>query len=158
MAPEIQDDIVRLAERMLDASKAKKLAITWFGGEPLMATDVIEALSARLIRVAEERGCTYEAWIFTNGYLLSEDVVDLLLRCRINNVHIPLDGTETTNDATRRLIGGRLPPSSGSWITSPCSSPHLRRSSVPTRTWAMSVSWTSSSGLCLPAPKRRAPS
>ena len=72
-----------------------------------MATDVIEALSARLIRVAEERGCTYEAWIFTNGYLLSEDVVDLLLRCRINNVHIPLDGTETTNDATRRLIGGR---------------------------------------------------
>ncbi len=107
MAPEIQDDIARLAERMLDASKAKKLAITWFGGEPLMATDVIEALSARLIRVAEERGCTYETWIFTNGYLLSEDVVDLLLRCRINNVHIPLDGTETTNDATRRLIGGR---------------------------------------------------
>ena len=106
MAPEIQDDVVALAERMLDAGHAKKLTITWFGGEPLMATDVIEALSPRLIEVAESRGCEYQAWIFTNGYLLSEDVVDLLLRCRVMNVHIPLDGVGATNDATRRLVGG----------------------------------------------------
>jgi uncharacterized protein len=91
---------------MLDASHARKLTITWFGGEPLMAADVIESLSPRLIRVAEERGCEYSAWIFTNGYLLSEDMVDLLLRCRVTKVHIPLDGVGATNDATRRLVGG----------------------------------------------------
>ena len=106
MAPEVQDDIVALTGRMLDAAHAKKLTITWFGGEPLMGTDVIEALSPRLIGVAEERGCEYEAWVFTNGYLLSERVVDLLLRCRVTNVHIPLDGVGATNDATRRLVGG----------------------------------------------------
>lgn len=106
MTPEVQDDIVALAARMLDASNAKQLTITWFGGEPLMGTNVIEALSPRLIRLAEERGCTYSAWIFTNGYLLTEDVVDLLLRCRVTNVHIPLDGVGATNDATRRLVGG----------------------------------------------------
>ena len=106
MKPEIQDDIVALAGRMLDASKANKLEITWFGGEPLMATDVIESLSPRLVALAEERGCTYDSWIFTNGYLLSEDVVDLLLRCCIRKVHIPLDGVKATNDATRRLVGG----------------------------------------------------
>ena len=106
MTAEVQDDIVAFAGRMLDASHANKLTITWFGGEPLMATDVIESLSPWLIRVAEERGCEYEGWIFTNGYLLSEDVVDLLLRCRVTNVHIPLDGVGATNDATRRLVGG----------------------------------------------------
>ena len=106
MSPEVQDDIVALTARMLDAAHAKKLTITWFGGEPLMATDVIEALSPRLIRLAEERGCEYKAWVFTNGYLLNEDVVDLLLRCRVKSVHIPLDGVGATNDATRRLVGG----------------------------------------------------
>lgn len=67
MAPEIQDDIVRLAERMLDASKAKKLAITWFGGEPLMATDVIEALSK-----AHTRG--RGAWLYVRGMDLHERI------------------------------------------------------------------------------------
>ena len=106
MSATIQDDVVELAGRMLDASLAKKLEITWFGGEPLMATDVIESLSPRLMQVAEERGCDYHARIFTNGNLLTEDVVDLLLRCRVTNVHIPLDGIGATNDATRRLVGG----------------------------------------------------
>lgn len=106
MSQQVQDDIVALAERMLDASHARTLTITWFGGEPLMATDVIEALSPRLISLANERGCEYVGWIFTNGYLLSNDVVDLLLRCHVTHVHIPLDGVGATNDATRRLVGG----------------------------------------------------
>ncbi len=106
MSPEIQDDVVAFTARMLDAAHAKALTITWFGGEPLMATDVIESLSPRLIRLAEERGCEYKAWIFTNGYLINEDVVDLLLRCHVMRVHIPLDGVGATNDATRRLVGG----------------------------------------------------
>lgn len=106
MPPEVQDDVVALAGRMLDAARAKKLTITWFGGEPLLAPDVIESLSPRLIALAEERGCAYESWIFTNGYLISQDIVDMLGRCRINRVHIPLDGIGDTNDATRRLVGG----------------------------------------------------
>ena len=106
MSQQVQDDIVALAERMLDASHARTLTITWFGGEPLMATDVIEALSLRLMSLANERGCEYVGWIFTNGYLLSNDVVDLLLRCHVTHVHIPLDGVGATNDATRRLVGG----------------------------------------------------
>lgn len=106
MSAQVQDEVVALTERMLDASHAERLTITWFGGEPLMATDVIESLSPRLISVAEERGCDYVAWIFTNGYLISEDVVDLLLRCRVTRVHIPLDGVGATNDATRCLVGG----------------------------------------------------
>lgn len=106
MPPEVQDDVVSLVARMIDAARARKLTITWFGGEPLLATDVIEALSPRLVALAEERNCAYESWIFTNGYLITQEVVDILVRCRIEKVHIPLDGVGATNDATRRLVGG----------------------------------------------------
>ena len=106
MSPDVQDDVVALVARMIDAARARKLTITWFGGEPLLATDVIEALSPRLIAIAEERGCAYESWIFTNGYLLSQEVVDMFSRCRIERVHIPLDGIGAVHDATRRLVGG----------------------------------------------------
>ena len=73
-----------------------------------MATDVIESLSSRLVSLAEGRNCEYEAWIFTNRYLLSKDVVGLRLRCQVTKVHIPLDGVGATNDATLRLVGGAL--------------------------------------------------
>ena len=106
MSPEVQDDVVAFTGRMLDAARAKELIITWFGGEPLLAPDVIESLSPRLIALAEERGCSYESWVFTNGYLITQDIVDMLGRCQINKVHIPLDGVGETNDATRRLVGG----------------------------------------------------
>ena len=106
MSPEVQDDVVALVARMVDAARATKLNITWFGGEPLLATDVIEALSPRLIAVADQRGCAYESWIFTNGYLITPEVVELFGRCQIEKVHIPLDGVGATNDATRRLVGG----------------------------------------------------
>ena len=106
MAGEVQDDVVALAGRMIDAARARKLSVTWFGGEPLLACDVIESLSGRLIELAEGRGCAYESWVFTNGYLLTPGVVEMLGRCRITNVHIPFDGTGETHDATRRLVGG----------------------------------------------------
>ncbi len=106
MPPEVQDDVVALADRMLEAAGAKTLTVTWFGGEPLLAPDVIESLSPRLIALAEERGCAYESWIFTNGYLITQETVDILNRCQIKKVHIPLDGIGATNDATRRLVGG----------------------------------------------------
>ncbi|MBR3315282.1 MAG: radical SAM protein [Atopobiaceae bacterium] len=106
MSEQVQGEIVMLAKRMLDASRAGKLVVTWFGGEPLLACDVIESLSAQLIELTEKRSCEYRSWIFTNGYLITPDVVDLFGRCRIEHVHIPLDGIGAVNDATRRLIGG----------------------------------------------------
>ena len=106
MSARVRDDVVALAGRMCDAARARKLCVTWFGGEPLLAADVIEELSPRLIELCERRGAEYESWVFTNGYLITPQVVDLFARCRIGHVHIPLDGTEQTNDATRRLLGG----------------------------------------------------
>lgn len=106
MSPEVQDDVVALVERMLDASGAKDISLSWFGGEPLLAPDVIESLSARLIALAEERGGKYFAGIITNGYLLTQDIVDMLARCKVSSAQVTIDGMGATHDATRRLAGG----------------------------------------------------
>ena len=106
MSREVQDDVVALAERMLEASGVRRLAVTWFGGEPLLFPDVIESLSGRLMALAEERGCTYKAGIITNGYLLDQGVVDMLAKAKVDTAQVTIDGLGPTHDATRRLAGG----------------------------------------------------
>ena len=106
MSQEIQDDIVALAERMLDAGGTNDIHVTWFGGEPLLAPDVIESLSERLMKLADGRGGKYAAAIITNGYLLTQKTADMLERCQVKSAQVTIDGLGATHDATRYLRGG----------------------------------------------------
>ncbi|MBO4905824.1 MAG: radical SAM protein [Bacteroidaceae bacterium] len=107
MSQAVQDDVVALARRMLHTFPAKLLKITWFGGEPLLAPDVIEQLSQQLITLASEQGAAYQAQIITNGYLLTQPLADLLHRCKVRSAQITLDGIGSAHDATRHLADGR---------------------------------------------------
>ena len=106
MSQGVQDDVVALAGRMLDAARTKDIHVTWFGGEPLLAPDVIESLSARLAALTEERGGNYTAGIITNGYLLTQGTADMLGRCNVKSAQVTIDGLGATHDATRRLANG----------------------------------------------------
>ncbi len=106
MSAEVQDDVVAFVGRMLDASRAKALSISWFGGEPLLAPDIIESLSERLMALADEKGCGYTAGIITNGYLLTQKIVDMLDHVKVKNAQVTIDGLGATHDATRCLRGG----------------------------------------------------
>ena len=107
MTQEVQDDVIKLAERMLDAAKPETLSVTWFGGEPLLAPEVIESLTQRLMVLADEHSCDYSASIITNGYFLTQDIVDLLDRCKVEQAQVTVDGIGATHDATRRLANGK---------------------------------------------------
>ncbi|MBQ9042511.1 MAG: SPASM domain-containing protein [Eggerthellaceae bacterium] len=106
MGQDVQDDVVALAGRMLDASCAKNISVTWFGGEPLLAPEVIESLSGRLMALADGRGGEYSASIITNGYLLTQGIADMLGRCKVKSAQVTIDGLGATHDATRHLAGG----------------------------------------------------
>lgn len=106
MSQKTQDDVVALAERMLAVSQKKALSVTWFGGEPLLAPDVIETLTGRLMALCEEKGAEYSAGIITNGYLLTQENADLLARCKVKMAQITLDGVGEAHDKTRHLAGG----------------------------------------------------
>jgi len=106
MTPEVQDDVLALARRMCEASHAKEFTVTWFGGEPLLAPDVIASLSERLMTLAEEHGANYDAKIVTNGFLLTAEVAQMLQRSQVTEAQVTLDGMGATHDATRHLLGG----------------------------------------------------
>ena len=84
----------------------KKLKVTWFGGEPLLAINLIHSLSDSLCQLAKRHSCVYEAFIITNGYLLNDSYIQILSQCQIRNVQISLDGDKRTHDSRRFLTNG----------------------------------------------------
>lgn len=84
-----------------------RLHVSWFGGEPLLALDIIEELSAHIEEeVAANPGCRYRADITTNAYLLSRQTFARLCRARVGLYQISFDGPRELHDRKRILIDG----------------------------------------------------
>jgi uncharacterized protein len=84
-----------------------RLSIAWFGGEPLLARDVIYHLSASFMKSCEKNGASYSSGITTNGYLLTNEVVDSLLKHKVFSYQVTIDGPEELHDRSRKLAGGK---------------------------------------------------
>lgn len=81
--------------------------INWFGGEPLLAFGKICELSERMIEICRVHHKHYAASITTNGYLLSEDVFRKLMRYKVLQYHITIDGNRENHDRQRILRDGK---------------------------------------------------
>lgn len=83
---------------------AKHLSVSWYGGEPTLAFDIIKKLTERFKRLEK----SYEdVGLVTNGYLLDEENIDQLNYLRIKTVQITLDGCASTHNRRRMLAGKR---------------------------------------------------
>lgn len=84
----------------------EKFKISWYGGEPLLAMDIIENLSNKIIKICRERHIEYSANIVTNGYSLTTEIAQKLKDFAINKVQITLDGPKDTHNLRRPLKNG----------------------------------------------------
>ncbi|MGP3562249.1 radical SAM protein [Geobacillus sp. BK01] len=84
------------------------LTVSWFGGEPLLAIDVIEEISTVIIEQTKRYGVTYQADMSTNGYGLSKETMRRLLRCEVTRLMVTLDGSKDVHDA-RRVLANQGP-------------------------------------------------
>ena len=75
---------------------AKRIGVSWFGGEPTLRLDVIRTLSKKLITYAEENKLQYNASMVSNGYLLTKEVAQELKELHVQRVQITLDGMKET--------------------------------------------------------------
>jgi len=84
------------------------LRVTWFGGEPLLASRTIIDLSQRVITLAAQQNFNYSAWMVSNGYLLdsSPDLVNKLKENRVDLIQVTIDGPPEVHNARRRLKTG----------------------------------------------------
>lgn len=89
------------------ANELERLGITWFGGEPLLATPTIHRLSKAFRDLSEQHGFELApASIITNGWGLTERNCRLLQDCGIGFMQVTLDGVGRVHDQRRPLANG----------------------------------------------------
>ena len=92
MSSDVQDKLVEFVKSR--AKHITMLNVTWYGGEPLMAIDIIEGLSKEFMSICNDNNVSYDAAIITNGYYMTLDVAKLLESLNIRNVQVTMDGIE----------------------------------------------------------------
>lgn len=104
MSEETQEDLIAFVKRHMTA--IRRLVVTWYGGEPLLAMDIIEKLSAAFLKLCEDNGVSYSAFMVTNGYLLTPKNIEKLHEYKIEDIQVTLDGAAEDHDKRRFLKGG----------------------------------------------------
>jgi len=94
MTPETQDRLIEFIKGFLPL---RQLAITWFGGEPLMRFDIMASLNER-IRALD---IPYGSMIVTNGWLLTEEVTAKLRDLRAGEIQVTIEGPPEIHNRKR---------------------------------------------------------
>jgi len=104
MSDEVQQSILQYVEKNINLSSG--LNIDWFGGEPLLALDIIIDLSAKLIQICKKAKKNFSSFITTNGYLLDLEAFEKLYKHHVFTYQISLDGVKTIHDKQRITDSG----------------------------------------------------
>mgnify|MGYP002797050694 FL=1 len=85
MSQETADALIEFLEKHWNR---KKLGITWFGGEPLLASDIIDYISKKLA----EKNIIYGSKITTNGSLFDKNIAQKAINLwHVEKVQITID-------------------------------------------------------------------
>ncbi|HAU86874.1 MAG TPA: hypothetical protein DCW90_15700 [Lachnospiraceae bacterium] len=99
MSKEVQESIIQYIDKNI--SKYSSVNIDWFGGEPLLAMDVIENISKKVIEICKREKKQYSSFITTNGTLLTLGVFKKLYQFHVVRYQITIDGTRDIHDQQR---------------------------------------------------------
>lgn len=102
---DIQDKLIDFIKEK--SEKCKELHITWYGGEPLLAYDVLKRLSIIIMSICEEKAVNYSAMIITNGYFLDKYKPKDFSMFNINEMQLTIDGPQEIHDKRRVLKGNK---------------------------------------------------
>lgn len=106
MSETVQEALCIFVEKRIEDSNCKQLHITWYGGEPLLAVDIISSLSHRLISLCESKNVGYTASIITNGVFLTREVAEQLRSLKVLRAQVTLDGMAEYHNKRRVLKNG----------------------------------------------------
>jgi uncharacterized protein len=101
MKPEIAD---RTADWLVERALAVGVGgvdLVFCGGEPLLHPDRIARIAERVREKVLPAGLTFSFTAITNGYFLTEEVLDRLVPLGMVEVKVTIDGDESTHHLTR---------------------------------------------------------
>ena len=99
MSKETQHHLVKWISK--EITHLDSFHVSWFGGEPLIAFDVMRNLSRQFIDLCSANNTKYTASMPTNGSLLDEKIASQLTEMNFNHVQFTLDGDEDFHNKMR---------------------------------------------------------
>lgn len=96
---------MQLLDFVRHRKNTKEINLTWYGGEPLLAFDRIKSIWNLLISefpALKIRNHT----IVTNGWLITDAIIDFFKKTSLNSIQITIDGTREHHNKTRCLKNG----------------------------------------------------
>ena len=105
MSPAVVSGLKRFLTRR--AAGLEQLAIDWYGGEPLLASDIVLDIQSHVRDLLQRYpGIDLRSSMTTNGYLLDRDLLARLVELGVSHFQIALDGVRELHDTTRVTAGG----------------------------------------------------
>jgi uncharacterized protein len=106
MTPRLVEGLIAFIEKR--APGLKSLQVSWYGGEPLLALDIMEDLTEAIFDLEREHGFKYDCGgVISNGYLLDREAVRRLVQMRAGHVQVTLDGPARSHNQKRPLKNGK---------------------------------------------------
>lgn len=99
MSTEICNSIIKYVEDQ--ASRLQNLSISWYGGEPLLAQNLIWQLSEAFMKICEEHQIEYDAFMISNGSLIDDCVIQKMIKYQIRGIQITIDGPPDVHNRRR---------------------------------------------------------
>lgn len=103
MSEDTVDCIIKYLKLFFESNhEVKKLHITWFGGEPMIAYKLILQFSKQISQFLKKQGIIFTSSMITNGTLLDEqNIIELSRIAHVGRFQITIDGSEK-NYCTRK--------------------------------------------------------
>ena len=92
-----------ISERSKDLDE---LLISWFGGEPLLALDVVREIMEHSLSVGRSEEVFVSGSMTTNADLLDSQTLRELIKLKVGHFQITLDGPEEHHDKSRVRVNG----------------------------------------------------
>ncbi len=96
MSEEVIDSTISFIKKKV-SKETKHISVAWYGGEPLLAPQIIEKITNEI----RKTGMEYNSVIVTNGYFLDEKMAIFLKSMGVNHAQVTLDGPPDIHDKRR---------------------------------------------------------
>ena len=104
MKPQFENALKKFITKNI--SNYSGIQIYWFGGEPLLAKELVVDFSSFIKEISKEYYKKYMISIVTNGYLLNSDTFDELYTAGVRRYQITFDGSKIYHNKKRFLKNG----------------------------------------------------
>lgn len=102
MTQDTVNSIILFIKNIFKENKLDSFHLDWFGGEPLLLFDeVVYPISKSVLDLCLETNVPFLHSITTNGYLVTDAMIDRMNEIKLNSFQITLDGNAFYHNKTR---------------------------------------------------------